>query len=299
MSSLRTMYDKNKKYNKPSPAKKSFRKRKRLSHPIKNYIFGKRMSLFIPCSMSVEAALLIPLFMFFFLHLSGVIEMLRLHGKVQAALWNVGNRTVIYTETFAEEMGELSHDAVSYLVIRDQMISYLDRKYLEESPLVYGKDGLNYLRSEYLDDQDCVDIVVTYQVEPILSLFPIPYRRMYNRYYGRAWTGYDVGLENSAKQYVYITEQGEVWHTTPYCSYLYHEILMVKARDIAEQKNARGKKYILCEFCQDEQQGTYVYYTAEGERYHLKRKCTAIYKDIRAIVWQEDLPYRKCSRCEE
>ena len=181
--------------NKPSPANIKVLKKKPLSQIIKQmHLSIERISLLatrhkssrLRASMTVEAALLLPLFLFFFLHLAGVMEMLRLHGKLEAALWNAGNQMVLYTDTFSEETEVLPDVSISYLPVNNLIQSFLGKAYLEASPLVYGSAGLNYLRSEYLNEEDCVDIVATYQVKPPLSIFPFRYRRMSNRYYARA-----------------------------------------------------------------------------------------------------------------
>lgn len=286
--------------HKPSPAnqelsqinKNAFTDVKRISQSISHR--GRRC---VAGSMTVEAALLLPLFLFCFLHLAGVMEMLRFHGKLEAALWNAGNQMTLYTETFRQTTEDVPDMVTSYLVIHNMLVNTLGKDYLEVSPLSHGALGLNYLRSDYCNDEECIDIVVTYQVEPPVSIFPFDYRRMGNRYYARAWTGYDVSAQACAVQYVYITPQGEVWHRTPECSYLFHDVLSVPAERIQEQKNAQGKSYELCELCQDEPKDSCVYVTYEGEKYHFVRNCSAIHKDIRAVEWSEGLPYRACSRC--
>ena len=296
-----------KKYNsEPSPAVRKVSLKKQLSQIQKNLKTSvKGMSWFTsriktsqaPGSMTVEAAFVLPLFLFFFLHLAGVMEMLRLHGRLEAALWNVGNQMTLYTETFRDEGESLPDMAISYLLVHNRIAEFLGEDYLEKSPLVYGAGGLNYLRSEYMDAEECVDIVVTYQVEPVVSIFPFRYRRMNSRYYARCWTGYDVADTENAVRYVYVTSQGEVWHETPECSHIHHEVISAPVSQISEKKNIRGYGYTLCEFCEDEPRGKYVYFTKGGEKYHFLESCSAIYKDIRAVEWYEGLPYRACSRC--
>ena len=175
-------------------------------------------------SMTVEAAFVLPLVLSFFLYLMSVMEMLRLHGGLEAALWNVGNQLTLYGKTFEDQAESLPGVAISYAVVHKGIKDFLGTDYLEESPLVYGTAGLNYLRSDYLEEENCIDIMITYQVEPVLSLFPFPYRRMNNRYYARCWNGYDVSDPKNVVKYVYVTSCGEVWHATPDCSYIYHQV---------------------------------------------------------------------------
>ena len=56
-------------------------------------------------SMTVEASILLPLLLFFFLHLMSVVEMLRLHSKLTFALWESGNQLAVYV-AIPDELGE-------------------------------------------------------------------------------------------------------------------------------------------------------------------------------------------------
>ena len=248
-------------------------------------------------SMTVEAAIVLPLVLSFFLYLMSVMEMLRLHGGVEAALWDVGNQLTLYGETFENQVEALPGAAISYTVVHKGIKDFLGADYLEESPLVYGSAGLNYLRSDYMEEENCIDIVITYQVRAALSIFPFPYRRMNNRYYARCWNGYDVSDPENAVKYVYVTSYGEVWHAIPDCTHIYHQVEQMTKEWIGKKKNIWGYVYELCSFCGDEPRGRYVYFTKGGEKYHHLKNCSAIYKDVQAIEWEEGLPYRPCSRC--
>lgn len=262
---------------------------------------ARRMSFFTPFrkrgrlsgGMTVEASIVLPLFLFFFLHLASYIEMLRLHGKVTLALWDAGKKVSAYT-TITEAIGvDVPDVAVSYLYVQNRVKSLLGKEYLDTSPLVYGSGGLNYLACDY--DGDYTDIAVTYQVQPQISIYPFSYMRMVNRYYGRVWSGFDVSEERP--EYVYVTIYGEVWHETTDCNYLDIEVYGTGRDKIEELRNKSGKRYRLCELCEDEEWEVQVYYTPQGECYHKDRECSSLVRYIRAIEWQENLPYRACSKC--
>ncbi|MBQ7776377.1 MAG: hypothetical protein IJ379_10705 [Lachnospiraceae bacterium] len=244
--------------------------------------------------MTVEASILIPMVLFFFLHLMGFIEMLRLHGNLCFALWECGNQLAVYAAMPEEIVEEIPDMAVSYLFVGNRVKEFLGRDYLDASPIVQGSRGLNYLASEYAEE--CIDIGVTYQVKPKATLFPFPYMRMVNRYYGHAWTGYEIEPD---LQYVYVTIYGEVWHVRADCSHIYIVVQETGKYDIVFQRNAEGRKYTACELCKEEKQGDKVYYTEQGERYHRSKDCSSLTRYIRAIIWQESIPYRPCSRCVE
>lgn len=243
-------------------------------------------------SMTVEAALLLPLVLFFFLHMMSLVEMLRLHGKLNFALWECGNQLAV-SLAMPEEAGERFPDlAVSYLYVGNRVKAFLGKDYLKHSPVVEGSSGLNYGASSYEGER--IDIGVTYQVKPKVTLFPFPYMRMANRYYGRAWTGYDVREE---LRYVYVTLYGEVWHKTAECSHIFITIQEADRWKMSFLRNAAGKRYSACELCKEEEAKEVVYYTPQGTCYHNTRECSSLTRYIRAIVWQEELPYKPCSRC--
>ncbi len=262
---------------------------------------ARRMSSFasflknkrLRAGMTVEASVVLPLFMFFFLHLAGYIEMLRLHGTLTLALWDAGKQVSAYAAVTDAVGLDIPDVAVSYLYVQNHVKKLLGEEYLDTSPLVYGNSGLNYLACDY--DEGYTDIAVTYQVEPQVTIFPFPYMRMVNRYYGRVWSGYDVTKEVS--EYVYVTIYGEVWHETTDCSYIDIEVYGTGRGNIGGLRNEEGRKYRLCELCEDEDWGAQVYYTPQGECYHKDRNCSSLVRYIRAIEWQGNLPYRACSRC--
>lgn len=273
-----------------------------ISRAIKNSKSSmKRISLLAFCkqrryvgSMTVEAAILLPLFLFFFLHLFGVVEMLRLHSKITFGLWECGNQLAVYV-AMPEELGEKVPDvAVSYLYVKNRMESFLGREYLDTSPLVSGRQGLNYLASAY--DEDCIDIGVTYQVAPQFSVFPFPYLRMVNRYYGKAWTGY---LNNSDVRFVYVTIYGEVWHSRADCTHIFITIKETDWSNIGKLRNHNGGKYYPCELCEKKEKGNKTYYTEYGDRYHKDRECSSLVRYIRAIQRTDSIAYKPCSRCAE
>lgn len=245
-------------------------------------------------SMTVEAAIVVPLLLLFFLHLGSCMEMLRLHGRLEYALWQTGRELAVFAAAQAGD--DIPDMAVSYLYVNGRVQQILGREYLDDSPLVYGSLGLNYLASEYQEDEN-INIILTYQVSPPITCFPFPYFRMTSRYYGRAWTGYAVGQEEGHIRYVYVTEDGEVWHSRADCSHLKLHIYDAPSQNVWMLCNADGERYRACSRCGNYPPGETAYLTREGNRYHTVRDCPALLRRVRAVKWRENMPYRPCSRC--
>lgn len=262
--------------------------------------FMERISLFtsrknnrkMRGSMTVEASLVLPLILFFFLHLLSMVEMLRLHTKLTFGLWECGNTMAVYAAMPEEISGKIPDIAVSYIYVKKRLESFLGKDYLNSSPLAEGEKSLNFLASTY--DKDCVDIGMTYQVKPQFSLFPFPYMRLVNRYYAKAWTGYD---NQKAEQFVYVTIYGDVWHSRADCTHIFITVQETDWNRIKMLRNEQGGKYYPCQRCADKEKGEVAYYTEKGDRYHRDRECSSLVRYISAIIWQESIPYRPCSRC--
>ncbi len=249
---------------------------------------------YVKGSMTVEASLLLPLLLFFFLHLMGYLEILRLHSNLTFGLWECGKGMAVYSAVAQELADKLPDTAVSYLYVDRYVEQFLGKDYLENSPLVQGAKGLTYLNSSY--ENGYLDIGVTYQVKPPISIFPFPYMRMVNHYYAKDWSGYEI---NPQVKYVYVTIYGSAWHANINCSHLYITVEEADWSRLKQLRNVEGRKYYPCELCEETNKGEKVYYTPYGSRYHKDKECSSLVRYIRAVLWQENMVYTPCSRCVE
>lgn len=264
--------------------------------------FTRRMSLFfsflcrnIPAGMTVEASIVLPLFMFFMFHLMSCVEMIRLHGKLTLAMWDAGKQLMVYEAIADKATAKVPDIGVSYLYVKNRVEYLLGEEYLDNSPLGQGRLGMNFLSSEY--SADVIDVELTYQVIPKITIFPFGYMRMENRFLGKTWTGFDVSGE--VPHYVYVTLYGEVWHSVPNCSYIHIDVFAEAVNSINDLRNGSGEKYRLCEICGEEKQQKVVYYTPQGDRYHNTKDCSSLVRYVRAVIWERNIPYRPCSKCAE
>lgn len=271
--------------------------------------FIKRISLLIlpqtkvKASMTVETALVLPLFCFFMLHMGSAIEMMRLHGNLEVALWDVGRQVGIYGGILdAEDNGDGENEdnsdrlgivAVSYTYVKNQIRNQLGEEYLEQSPLEQGTDSLQFLESS--TENDICEIVVTYGISPLTEVLGFQKFRMANRYYGHLWNGYAIpGTENGG-EYVYVTEDSEVYHVSRECTHLRLSVQRVEAAEIP-------KGYHLCEKCMVQQEGTVpeengYYICSEGKCYHIRRDCPGLKRTVYCVARKDVDGYRECSRC--
>lgn len=262
----------------------------------------------VNAGMTVEASMVLPFFLFVFISLGSLFEMMRLHNNLQLALWNVGNKIGMYgylKNPFGEDGDKNSSVAdeikdlfFTYGYVKEEMILYAGRDYLENSPLTYGCQGIQFWESDLFTTEDTMDIVVTYQVSPGAFLPTKSEFRLFNRYYGHLWTGYQLPAGNAAtvRDPVYVTKYGTVYHEKKECSYLNIKVKTVSEEILKELQNQSGEHYVLCKICGSKARGEY-FVTDSGACYHSSEECPGLSRTIYVIERRQAAHYRKCSRC--
>lgn len=277
----------------------------------------KRMSFFsslrrkdslLNGSMAVEAAIAVPFFLFFILNILFSFDMLRLHGNMAAAMHQTGNRIAFYGYAYkslangeailTEEIDSL---ALSEGYARTEVIHLLGREYLDHTCLAHGTAGLHFVKSSIMKEDDVVELVASYKVKPFVKILGFPDFSMENRYYGRAWTGYDVvgrqGDKSATDPMVYITETGTVYHIARNCAYLNPSIEAVSSALVGKLRNESGEKYYDCSSCEGSEYQAVVYVTANGNKIHGSVYCPGLKRTIRAIPLSETAGRSQCSKC--
>lgn len=287
--------------------------KKRIKSLIKRmspFSFGKNCSGSRPGSMTVEAAIVLPLFLFFLLNLLGIIEIYRLHSTLLAALRETGRELSVYAyayKTITKEEDDdgpealLENIAFSYLYVRERVEDLAGEEYLDHSPLSNGRESIWYVDSSILQQGDIIDLVASYQVSPFIGIAGFRPARFYCRYYGRAWTGYEVAPEGekdqNSEEYVYVAENAEVYHLSRECTHIRLSISECEFTDLETLRNENGSKYSPCELCVDYPDDK-LYICRNGDRYHQDLNCSGLKRTVTVMLRSEaEKKYRMCGRC--
>lgn len=257
-------------------------------------------------SLTVEAALVVPLFLFVMINIMSVMEMISLHSRMEAAMHQTGKVIAEYGFIYSEWKQEASdveklieNVGFSNVYVKNQVVKTIGSSYLESSIVKGGVSGISFLQSSIMNE-DIIDLVAIYKVSPRFSIVGINSFSMVNRCRMRAWTGYDNTKGNnrvSTDEMVYITETGTVYHKNRTCSHLNLSISLVFFKDIINMRNSSGCKYYECEVCGKKERSETVYITKEGNRYHSSLDCSGLKRTIHTIPISEVGARSPCSRC--
>lgn len=280
-----------------SPEKKSIYCVKRLSLSASATLTG---------SMTVEAAVVLPVFLFFILNLLFYIEIFSLHSVFTMTLRETGNEMAVYGHIYdrvcspdESNMTQLLENVgFTYLYVKEDMIRQLGKEYLEKSPVLNGAGGLNFLQSQIMNKDDRLDIVLTYKVTPLIDIAGFPSFYMINRYYAKAYTGYEIA-ESKAEEYVYLAENGKVYHTGLNCTHLKLSIRQAAAGEVPLLRNRQGEKYTACPMCSRKTSDAVLYITEQGNRYHGSIECSGLKRTVTAVPAAQAKTFPMCTRCQD
>ncbi len=277
-------------------------------------------------SLTVEAALVLPIFIFSILIFVYFIQLMTVQEHIQETITKAGlalARTAYVYEDFVDakdlgsfdftlfgeeyemDVSELAEAAAGENIIKALVKKDLDTKQINHSGILGGYRDISFYYSRILEE-DYIDIVVRYYVRiPVLFFVPGDLR-MIQRVRLRAWTGcqvpavYSVVKEGTGtdETTVYITETGTVYHKDINCSHIKISIDEVAGIPYS-RRNLSGGKYYPCENCCGENPSiTAAYYiTKYGDRYHTRKDCPALKRTVKAVPLSEVSDRSPCKRC--
>ena len=236
-------------------------------------------------SLTVEASLVLPIFLFAVLTIAYTGLLVRTQDEVRHAM----TRTV--SEASAEVGAGVRKPAESELYYRGKLALYL-----EDTTLT-----MSLLGSSFLKENDEIDLVVSYTTKIPFPLFGFFHPIFQERVHSRAFVGVDRrdSSEEEDDVIVYVTPTGRVYHRDKNCTYLKLSVSQVLFGDIAHLRNSGGGTYKPCHRCGGAALSgdAKVYITNYGDRYHTNRACSEIKRTIQEIFLSEVGSRTPCSKC--
>lgn len=285
----------------------SLRARLKILHQMQSL---KRASSFtlrkLRASITVEAAFALPFFLLFIIQILSALNMIATGSRLSAALHQTGNKMAFAGYAYEKAAENILPDglasvALTQLFAVSQITDYAGRDYLDHSCIKNGAAGISYAGTAIMREHDVIEICLAYQIEPLFSMIGFQTFGVSQRYYGRAWTGYDVeeGISDFTQEdpMVYITQTGTVYHTNRNCTYLNPSVRTIPAASVGDSRNDSGRKYGACEICGRKNAKGNVYITGQGDRYHSTASCSGLKRTIYTVPLSEVRGRGCCSKC--
>ncbi len=247
-----------------------------------------RTGKFYRGSVTVEAAMAVPLFFFAVICLLYLMEIMYVQTAVRAGLQEAGKKTAV--------------DACQVSVIQPSKIEQyvvdsIDADRLDRSIVVDGSSGISCSKSTMSPLTGIGQLSASYSIRLPVPFFHVPDLSYEETMRIKAWNGYvKGGLFAEKDETVYVTETGLVYHKNYHCTYLDLSIHTVRMSEVADLRNNDGGKYHACARC-GKKSGDVVYITDTGDRYHSSLSCSGLKRTIYAVPLSEVVGKGACSRC--
>lgn len=238
-------------------------------------------------SMTAEAALVMTMFLLGAHVLFSLFSLIGFQVEMQFALERAVREAAIY------QMDEITGTALIKRMVEQE---------LETKKGSLDFDEAGFIFTVHKNSEEILEVSVTYRTGPKLQIFGSlkgTYRQQCRR---RLWSGKTyVGdsVSNGADgEYVYVTQNGSVYHRDRNCTYLQLSVRQVPGASLENCRNTDGSKYKPCEKCVGTAElPSLVYITEDGERYHLYRNCSGLNRWIMKVPISETEGKSPCSRC--
>lgn len=237
-------------------------------------------------SMTVEASLVLPVFLFAMILIGYIGVLIRCQDEVQ---WNL---TRVAREASAEYGATGNKAYKSSLLYKTKLMTYMEGSGI----------SVSLLHSQFLKENDEIDLIADYRVNLPFHLLTVRSRAFRQRVHTRAFVGVESrdNTEDANDRTVYVTAAGKVYHIKRDCPYLKLSLSQVQFGDLEALRNQGGGKYKECGRCCRNKKfynADNVWITNYGDRYHSTRSCSGIRRSVRAIKQSEVGNRIPCSKC--
>lgn len=239
-------------------------------------------------SVTIEAALAVPLFFLAVLALFYMIEVMSIRTCIRSGMQ--------YAAKEAAEDAYIS-PMVSSNTLEQDIVTAVGSERLNRSIVVNGSRGIHCDGSRMSALTGILELRVHYQVRLPIPIFSAA-ANMEESMRMKGWIGYvAAGFGEEDDETVYITENGMVYHRDYHCNYLELSIRMVSSGSIDGLRNESQGKYYPCEHCVHGGAAGSVYITDYGDRYHNSLSCSGLKRTIYGIPLSEAVGKGACSKC--
>ena len=245
-------------------------------------------------SLTIETALVLPLFLF------GVFLLLSLLTSLQ---FTIAMESALRTE--AKRLSEQVYEPEGQALLNEACVRRDITEALSESftrlPVRGGAEGIDYSGS-LLNNREIIILRAEYEWQLPFDLMGMFAQRAVNSCTQHTWIGYETGLyglNKDGEEEVYVARNGRVYHRNINCSHIKLKIYPTTGGEVDSLRNNNGGKYYPCEHCHAKKSDPRLYVAENGDRYHNSLSCSGLKRTIEVIPLSEALSrgLGACKRC--
>lgn len=275
-------------WNKFKPIKDTISPRTR----IQTIQIASKETSFCAClkaSLTLEAAVVIPVMMGVFVSLLFFFRMMQVQALIEDALMYAGRKVAV-------ESSIVTSDETLFLSAEVFMVAALKDEEIIERYVKNGIWGITLLGSS--GDEETLCLKANYCIKLPISLFGIHEIWLWNQDIFHKWVGSQNSLEKEEEGWVYVTTNGAVYHSSLHCRVLNLSVKKVSVEKVKEIRGASGQEYVACYRCAEGRSDLEMVYCADyGTLYHGSLDCAFIKRTIRKISISDVANKRPCSFC--
>lgn len=237
-------------------------------------------------TVTVEACLVVPVFLFFMMIVTRLSAMLLADAKIHQSLAEAAGYTAqyCYLEDRLKKNGTVS-DIVNTGVLISQFRDYLGDSFYVDSCVAGGRNGIVITQKKDPDNPKVFYARADYcfQVEvPFLGKYQM---RRRNEIRQKGFLGFDPS-EEMGDTYVFITPNEAVYHMRRDCTHL----------ELKVRKTTGTAGLSACRYCGKNSTGSY-YIAQNGRVYHGSRRCSGLKRTVSRVKKSETGGLGPCQRC--
>lgn len=243
---------------------------------VKSYFFG---------GFTVEAAIVLPVFLYAAALILSVFQFLFIQQSVQKSLNTVGLEAAIAAASMKE-------NNILPITVGKFFIELKEFDFVLEN--IQGK-GLGMSFSDSQTEGPYIDLIVDYHINAPIYFFGRKSIHVRQRCKIHKWIGeQDSEDPDQEKEWVYITPTGIVYHESRECTHIRLTLKTVPGAMLS----TISKTYDPCELCGKRGKiKANLYITEDGRKYHYELNCSGIKRTIYIVERSEAGRRRPCSRC--
>lgn len=242
-------------------------------------------------SVTVEACLVVPIFLFFMLSMVNIAMLFMAEARIHQSLSEASIYTAQYEYLERKIEGKSEREDYNLgnkIVLYKQFFKYLNNDSYVEKVVSNGKKGILLTIEEDEGNPKIFIAKARYKVKfslPMLGNFHVALSNQVKQKY---FIGYSK--EEKSDSYVYVTPYQSVYHRNRNCTHL--------CLDIRESEEKNKGSYKPCSFCGKYKNENQKIYVSKSSRiYHNHKDCSGLKRTVTRVKLKEVNGLRECQRC--